>query len=112
MLFMHFSFSQILVAIRGFGVLALFGWIIYAFRLIEPKGSPTERPGSGGDSPTNLPGDTHIRSFLLANVPAEFTGISLCETLSTPPSYFLFLLPKPRLEYRFHSPSRVALGAL
>ncbi len=36
--YVAFYFPQIPMAVRGFGVLALFGWIIYAFRLIEPKG--------------------------------------------------------------------------
>jgi len=31
-------FPQISMIIQGFGILALFGWIVYAFRLIEPKG--------------------------------------------------------------------------
>ncbi len=36
--YVAFYFPQIPMATRGFGVLALFGWIIYAFRLIEPEG--------------------------------------------------------------------------
>ena len=36
--YISWYFSQIPMIIQGLGLLALFGWIFYAFRLIEPKG--------------------------------------------------------------------------
>jgi hypothetical protein len=36
--YMSWYFSQIPMIIQGLGLLAIFSWIFYAFRLIEPKG--------------------------------------------------------------------------
>ncbi len=96
------------------------------FRAIKTAGFPTLKRFDDLD-PAMLPDDgrrylpllqsltfleEHQNILMIGNSGTGKTHLSLCETLSTPPSYFLFLLPKPRLEYRFHSPSRVALGAL